>query len=48
MFHLAAEGEKDGDISNTNNLPESLRLRVIVFANIRATAGIQVHYLSLI
>ncbi|KAK4571285.1 hypothetical protein RGQ29_029905 [Quercus rubra] len=36
-----AEDEKDGDISNTNNLPESLRLRAIVFANIRATAGIQ-------
>lgn len=48
MFHSAAEDEKDGDNSNTNNLPESLRLRAIVFVNIRATAGIQVHYLSLI
>ncbi|KAM4076148.1 hypothetical protein ACJW30_12G041100 [Castanea mollissima] len=37
----ATEDEKDGDNSNTNNLPESLRLRAIVFANLRATAGIQ-------
>ncbi|KAK7845221.1 o-acyltransferase wsd1 [Quercus suber] len=37
----AAEDKKDGDICNANNLPESLRLRAIVFANIRATAGIQ-------
>lgn len=36
-----AEDKKDGDICNANNLPESLRLRAIVFANIRATAGIQ-------
>ncbi|KAF3970824.1 hypothetical protein CMV_005526 [Castanea mollissima] len=38
----AAEDEKDGEARvENNNLPESLRLRAIVFANIRATSGIQ-------
>ncbi|KAM4076146.1 hypothetical protein ACJW30_12G041000 [Castanea mollissima] len=42
MFHSAAEDEKDGEARvENNNLPESLRLRAIVFANIRATSGIQ-------
>ncbi|KAM4068793.1 hypothetical protein ACB094_12G039500 [Castanea mollissima] len=37
-----AEDEKDGEARvENNNLPESLRLRAIVFANIRATSGIQ-------
>ena len=45
---LAAEDEKDGGArqNNNNNIPESIRLRAIVVANIRPTAGIQVHYLS--
>uniref|UniRef100_A0A2N9HCU4 Uncharacterized protein n=2 Tax=Fagus sylvatica TaxID=28930 RepID=A0A2N9HCU4_FAGSY len=37
-----AEDEKDGGArQNNNNIPESIRLRAIVFANIRPTAGIQ-------
>ncbi|GMY07436.1 wax ester synthase/diacylglycerol acyltransferase 11-like isoform X2 [Fagus crenata] len=38
-----AEDEKDGGArqNNNNNIPESIRLRAIVFSNIRPTAGIQ-------
>uniref|UniRef100_A0A2N9GDM3 O-acyltransferase WSD1 C-terminal domain-containing protein n=1 Tax=Fagus sylvatica TaxID=28930 RepID=A0A2N9GDM3_FAGSY len=37
-----AEDEKDGGArQNNNNIPESIRLRAIVFSNIRPTAGIQ-------
>jgi hypothetical protein len=44
---LAAEDDKDGGArQNNNNIPESIRLRAIVVANIRPTAGIQVRFLS--